>query len=342
MPAKSVNIAPVDESVVVPESVRRAAEAANAAHAAVYGATEHPVSEPQVTPAPEQQVSPAAEPQVTPAPEQQVTPATVSEPNWEHRYLSMKGRYDQAFQTIGGLQEQVQEIGNELLRTQQLLPNARQRVQPQNQPTQLLTPQDRETYGDDLIDVVKRAAVEAVLPKLTELDQRTNQTNQHVRQEKQASLYEALSSQLPNWNEINTSDRFLAWLRLRDVYSGEVRHKMLREAFQAANAPRVLAFFKGFLAEEAATGNVSVPQQQPQPQAAPRQAAVDIGTLTAPGRARPATGDTQVPVDKPIYTRSQIAGFYTQVRQGAFAGRDAEKARIEADIFAAQREGRVR
>jgi hypothetical protein len=152
-----------------------------------------------------------------------------------------------------------------------------------------------------------------------------------------------LAAEVPNWKQINTNPRFIAWLGLPDVYSGQVRKAMLNAAFQAASAPRVIAFFKGFIADEVATGHISAaPPTEPQPAAAPRQPAVPLSTLTAPGRAKPATGDTQVPVDKPIYTRTQIAKFYSDVRRGAYLGREQDKATEEAKIFAAQNDGRVR
>jgi len=44
---------------------------------------------------------------------------------------------------------------------------------------------------------------------------------------------------------------------------------------------------------------------------------------------------------KPIYTRELIGELYERHRKGEFAGREKEWARIENDIFAAQREGRV-
>jgi hypothetical protein len=46
--------------------------------------------------------------------------------------------------------------------------------------------------------------------------------------------------------------------------------------------------------------------------------------------------------EKPIYTRAQIAQLYELHRKGAYAGHETEWARQEADIFAAQKEGRVR
>jgi len=67
-----------------------------------------------------------------------------------------------------------------------------------------------------------------------------------------------------------------------------------------------------------------------------------LDTLAAPGRATHATDANSSQDGKPVYTHAEIKRFYNDVRRGAYAGRDADKARIEADMFAAQREGRVR
>jgi hypothetical protein len=58
-----------------------------------------------------------------------------------------------------------------------------------------------------------------------------------------------------------------------------------------------------------------------------------IGNST-PARGRSSSG-------KPVYTRETIGQLYEAHRKGAYAGREQEWSRIEADIFAAQREGRV-
>jgi len=42
-----------------------------------------------------------------------------------------------------------------------------------------------------------------------------------------------------------------------------------------------------------------------------------------------------------VYTRPQIAELYKQHRNGAYAGREADWNRLENDIIAAGREGRV-
>jgi hypothetical protein len=353
---------PVDDSVTLPPSVRRAAKAAEKAHAAAYAdpapppdpaapAQVDPAVPAQVDPAVPAQVDPAPQPAPAPQPEPAPSPELAPQPdpapqsdNWEHRYYSMKGRYDQSQSTIGSMQEQMRDLGNELMRTQQLVRQpAQQSPNPQTS-VKLLTPEDESNYGTELIDVVKRAAQEAINPQLTKLERENQQLRQSVTKSAQAGVHQTLSAAVPDWEAINVNPRFHNWLRLPDLYSGHVRGQMLKQAFQAADAPRVIAFFKGFIADEVAAGQIQqAPQQQPAP-TPPRTAAVSLDTLVAPGRARPAPGEQsgQSPDAKPVFTRGQISNFYTQVRQGVFEGNVKEKDKIEQSIFRAQAEGRVR
>ena len=108
-------------------------------------------------------------------------------------------------------------------------------------------------------------------------------------------------------------------------------------AFERNDTPRVQAFFTGFLAEEAAldpasgeTGRTEAPANK-----------VSLENLAAPGRAKSAAA-TNAPAEKPIFTRAQIAKFYADAAAGKFKGRDAERDRLERQIFEAEREGRIR
>jgi hypothetical protein len=172
--------------------------------------------------------------------------------------------------------------------------------------------------------------------------QEISRLNQRLTREAQAGVQITLDREVPEWRQINLDDRFKQWLRLPNIYSGRVRHQMLSDAYQAANAPLVVQLFRDFIADEEATGNSSpVPSAEPPVPPVPRRAAASLAVLAAPGRAKPAGGDTAVPADKPSFTRIQIKRFYDAVRAGAFVGREVEKDRQEKEIFAAQNEGRV-
>ena len=333
---------PVDPDVQIPKAVREAAAKADAHYAApVPDQAQLPLEPAQTAPVVPDQVQPPAPAPVPQAPP--VPPAPPEPPNFEHQYNSMKGRYDSAQRTIGAMQEQMQQLGDELMRTQQVMvqnvnrnPDLRGQVQPG-----YITEDDVKNYGPDLIDLQRRAALEAVTPALSALQQENQQLRQAVQQQRTQSIYEKLDESMPNWREVNDNQRWRQWLRLRDFNSSPVRQEQLNRAMQAADAPRVVAFFNRFLEEEVATGQMPAPQPS-QPPSEPRVAAIPLMTLAAPGRPNPATGNSQVPDTKPIWSHQEIRNFYDAVRTGYFNGREADKQRIEVDMFAAQREGRVR
>ena len=150
-------------------------------------------------------------------------------------------------------------------------------------------------------------------------------------------MLDHLDTKLANWREINVNDDFKEWLRLPDPYSGAIRFDMLRAAYAENNAPRVLAFFNGFLAEEAALAPSS---GEPDPTAETVKK-VPLETLAAPGRAKTAAGNN-APAEKPIFTRAQIAKFYADAAAGKYRGKEVERDRFEKQIFEAEREGRIR
>jgi hypothetical protein len=271
----------------------------------------------------------------------------VSAAEWRHRFLSMKGRFDAVTRQQGADRQQMQELADELTRTQSLLQAPASRSQAPATPRdhkKLITEQDRETYGDDLIDVARRVAMETVGPEIESLRAENQNLKKDATTRGQRELRDALRTAVPDWQAINTSPQFLQWLALPNIYTGQVRRDMLRAAYGAADAPRVIALFRDFVTEVKATGQtVQTPQgEQQEDKPAPRTAAVDLGTLAAPGKAKPASGDTAMPADKPFITRAQITKFYDDKRRGFYAGREALAAQFEADLTVAQREGRVR
>jgi hypothetical protein len=261
----------------------------------------------------------------------------------------MQGRWQQSQRTVGSLQEQLSEMGNELMQAHAIIAqNAGPAPAPAAPQTpRLLTPEDEAQYGPELLDVVTRAARQAIEPELQAVKNENITLQQQLKKDAVAKVNALLDREVPNWRQINKAPQFKAWLSKRDVYSGHVRQSLLNDAATAADAPRVLQFFTGFLDEARATGNGAQPQPQPQPPVppVPRVAAVPLETLAAPGRPRPATGaDAQAqPADMAkSFTRAEIRQFYADVRRGVYTGRDADKNRIEAEIFSAQNTGRVR
>jgi hypothetical protein len=341
----------------IPDAVKKRAAAVDALYA--NGSLAQPAaSEPPPPPPPPEpprslvEEPPPPAPQPVEEPPQTVsreTPETVPPPvpqedenSWKLRYERMHGRYNAAQKTIGEMQEQMAQLGNELMAVQQAVAQPRSPPRPPAPPPVYLTPEDEQNYGRDLIDFTRRAAAEVITPKLMEIEQQNAELQRRLAVEARRALDQRVEQAVPNYREIDRNPRWHDWLRGLDVLSQRRRQDLLNEAIASADAPRAISFFRGFQQEEVATGH-SEPAPVSHQAAPPREPAIPLASLAVPGRARPATGgDASLPPDKPIYTRAQIAQLYSAHRKGAYVGREAEWARQDADIFAAGREGRIR
>lgn len=365
LPANSGQV-PVDPNVRIPDHVQQSASAADALHARLYAAPADPAAEEAARAAAAAAAAPEIVPAVVPAApaQEQVQPAAgddftgpadnkaLGDSEWARRYNSMRGRFEAQVRSNGAMEQQMRELGQELLRTQQMLATVQSSPVPaDNRPARgpdhgnVITDADREGYGDELIDLARRAARDAMGPEMDALRADNATLTNRIKSTAKRELFQEMDRALPTWRQINKDQRFLGWLRLPNIYTGQVRGNMLKAAVDGGNAPQALQLFRDFLLEAQATGMIApaapTEQQAPQ-QAAPHVPAIDLNALAAPGRAKPSSGDSQVPAAKPNYSRADIAKFYEDSRKGLYAGRDAEYRAIEADLSAAQREGRIR
>ncbi len=322
---------PIDPDVVIPAAIRAASARSDALHREAYQ-TAAPVAE--VTP-PAEATPPAAE--VKPAEQPKPAEAKPAKDEWEHKYNSIKGRYDQQDETIRGLNSRISELQGLLARAQAPAP-----VQTPNPDLTFgtITEKDREDFGADFIDVAQRAAAEKLSPEIKRLTQEIERLKgtvgnvaERTAKNAQQALYDHLTEKLPDWRTINRDPKFIAWANLQDPLSGVIRMTMLRNAFDQGDGQRVLRFFQGFLSDEAATAPADF---KPDTQ----KGKVPLESFAAPGRATAPAAATP-PGEKETYTNAQIAKFYMDVQKGVFRGNEAEKDRIEKSIFKAQAEGRI-
>lgn len=258
---------------------------------------------------------------------------------WHHKYLSMKGRYDHE---VPRLRTQITELSDRVSNLNNVIASmeAAPRPAPAAKPQQsLLTDEEVAEYGPDFIDVASRIAQQATAPFKQEIESLKAQIGGVGRQMKVSArdqLIARMDETLPLWRELNNDDEFVSWLKLTDFYSGNIRHDMLKAAYERNDFPRVLAFFQGFLAEMAATETAG---NEPTPAGA-RVPKVPLASLAAPGRAKSAAAPG-APAEKPIITRKDITKFYADRAAGKYRGREAEAVAYEAQIFAAQKEDRI-
>ena len=263
------------------------------------------------------------------------------EQSWEHRYKSMKGRYDRAESQLRQMSDQITSLQNVIATMQVTAPVGQSNSEMAAE--RLITAEEESDYGSEFLNVVGKKAKEEMLPivkgyetKIAELEERLKNVGGYVQQDARSRMENMLDDRVPTWRDINFDQNFISWLKLPDPYSGVIRHEMLKAAYERNDAPRVAAFFNGFLAEEAATDPAREETGRTQAPAKP-----SLERFAAPGRAKTAAA-SGAPAEKPIFTRAQIAKFYAESAAGKFRGKEAEKDRLEAQIFEAEREGRIR
>lgn len=350
MSAKSLPA--TDPNVKIPAAILASAARADQAYNSVYN------PEPAEGPEGQSQENEPAAPE-TPAPETPPVTAQGNEPplaaapkgddeqSWEHRYKSMKGRYDRAEQQLRTMSDQIASLQN-VIATMQVEQPAAQSAPAEMRAERLITPEEEADYGSEFLSVVGKRAKEELLPIVSQYEQKIAQLEAklagvggYVQQDARQRMESTLREQVADIDNINRNPHFLAWLKLPDPYSGAIRHSLLKEAYDRNDAARVVAFFKGFLSEEAALDPAPSAGPDQTQMAAPPPGKVPLEAFAAPGRAKTAAA-ANAPAEKPIFTRAQIAKFYAESAAGKFRGREAEKDRTEQQIFEAEREGRIR
>jgi hypothetical protein len=259
---------------------------------------------------------------------------------WEQRYKSLQGMFNAE---VPRLTADNRELKAQVAQLQELMSSMTSKSkEPVNQERpKYVTDSDVADYGDS-IEVMRRVFREettALTEKIAELEDqnlslrasvlpRVEQmaTAQATRADQQ--FWDGLTAQVPDWMQVNANPDFQSWLLELDTMTGRTRQDFLVEAQSNLDANRVAYFFKAW-----AGGNGAAAEQKP------RKSSSELEAQIAPGRSRSGGAPTG---GAKTYTPQDIQQFFKDVSHGVYKGRDEERNRIEADIFAAQREGRIK
>jgi hypothetical protein len=261
---------------------------------------------------------------------------------YEQRWRSLQGMYNAE---TARLKAENNQMGQRVSQLERLIAtlSAPQQAPAQVAAAKLITDKDVEDYGDS-IEVMRRAAREEVAAsqqEVAELKRLVMQLQTNVvpkvesvvqRQALNAEqmFWSELSAEVPDWREINAEQGFHSWLLEIDPLSGVSRQSYLDNAQNQLDARRVAGFFKTWQSMNG--GSVA---QSPR-----NVASSQLEKQIAPGRGRTAAS-TPAANDGKTYARADVAKFFDDVRKGLYKGREQERDRIERDIFAAQRDGRI-
>lgn len=283
------------------------------------------------------------DPEVTPEPEPKP-----ERTDWKQKYSVLKGKYDaevpRLSESLRDANTRITSLEDKLTATPQPEP------EPAAAPRTEFTPEEIADYGEDLMDVMGRKAREIVeseyrpqidqlSTEVTTLKQELGTTGKRVEKQETNEVFAQLDGTVKDWRNINVDPAFHEWLDQVDPFSGETRKNLMLNAFNRKNAHQVRAFFDKYAEENATVSQGST--AAPSGQGGENTATLDLNDYVAPGQPR-SGGDAGAPTDKRVWTNAEVGSFYSDVQKGRYKTRPEDKARIEADIIAATREGRIR
>lgn len=261
------------------------------------------------------------------------------------KYKTLQGMYNaevpRLHTTNRELQSRVQQM-EQLLATLSAQNNTAH--QPAIEASPQVTDRDREEYGES-IDVMRRVSREEVTPVLQKMGQiekllQQLQTNvvpqvqnlthrQAMTAEQQ--FWSGLTEVVPNWRDVNNDPDFQSWLLDVDPFTGVARQTILEDAQKNLDVRRISKFFSTWLES---TGQANAAQNTQR-----RAPASELEKQVTPGRPR--SGSTPSGGKAKVYSPTDIENFFADVRKGKYRGKEAERDRIERDIFSAQKDGRI-
>lgn len=242
---------------------------------------------------------------------------------WEHRYKSLDG-------IVRGRDAKIAQLSADLEQTRLEL----QRLSAEKSSKPALSassPEDVEMFGADLVEMVRRvnqqslgSVAETIDSRLKTLEQRVEGTVEAVATSANERFIATLEASVPNWDSINQSDAFRAWLGEEDPVYGVPRQKALKHAEDTLNAARTIRIFQTF------EGGLAPAVIAPKVNSLDRQVAPRAVASSAP------TGQ-----NSRIITTAEVNSFYRDVSQGRYRGNEAEQQRRELEINAALSENRI-
>lgn len=258
----------------------------------------------------------------------------------EQRYRTLQGMYNAE---VPRLQAHNRDLANRVQQLEGLLSTmSQQKASTPPAQVKLVTDKDVEEFGEETIDVVRRAAREEYVPaleKIAQLEQTIQQLQSNVVPQVQSVLqnqaastdqqfWAGLQHHVPNWREVNNNPLFHKWLLEYDPLTGVKRQNILEDAQRRYDLPRVVAFFNTWIGMNGNGNNANSSSSK-------------LDSQIAPGRSRGAGNSANTSQQNRTYTPRDIEMFFNDVRMGKYKGKEAERDRIERDIFAAQKDGRI-
>jgi len=248
---------------------------------------------------------------------------------WRQKYKTLQGMYDKE---VPRLHAEVKDLKAEL---STLSAKLETKDEQKKQLESLVTDEDVQNFGEDLIEVQRKVAKEvaaeydaklqAYEAKIAALEQNIGTTQSSVAE----SSFEAkLHRLVPDFDAVNTDPKWIAWLDEVDPVLRGPRRTVAEQAFTSGDAEGVAYYvdmFKKSMAPEP-TPEVEKPNKELERQIQPSRKASSATPTSQKGK---------------VYSANQIANMFKKAVTLSSTGRIEEANKLEAEIDAAYMEGRV-
>lgn len=262
-------------------------------------------------------------------------PTDVEEETFAQKYKTLQGKYDAE---VPRLHQQIRDLNAKL----QELEKAQKK--PESEPTKpkekvsYVTDADRAEFGEELIDVQRRVAREvaeeyqeqiaAQAKVIKELEAKIANTGSQIGQ---MSFAQRLTQLVPDFEQVDRDERWVAWLNEHDPMLRAPRRTQAKAAFDAGDADAVAHYVNLWKASIADTQ---------EPVKARRQS--ELEKQVAPNRSANSVKTQSVGRDAKTYSAREVEAAWTKIRTLNTRGMYDEAAKLEAEVTAAYLEGRVR
>lgn len=286
--------------------------------------------QPQTEAQPEEEtteVAEAQEPVVEEKPKQTDEDAAV----WRQKYKTLQGMYDKE---VPQLHSEVKTLTKELEALKSSMQKTKEVEAKQQQ--KLVTDEDVQTFGEDLIEVQRKVArevaaefeqkLEAMRSENSELRELLGTTDSKVS----ASNFESrLHRLVPDFQQLDSDPRWIAWLDGVDPVLRGPRRTIALQAYQSGDAEAV-AYYVDLFKQSIA------PMEEPVKSAAQNK---ELERQIQPTR----NASTATPTSQKgrTYTTSDIQRMFQKAAKLGSSGKLDEAKKLEAEIDAAYMQGRV-
>lgn len=252
--------------------------------------------------------------------------------DFETKYRTLQGKYNAE---IPRLNDQIRTLSRQIDFMSSNQNNQNNQNSNEDGDDNRLDPSSFDEYGDEFASMAKK--LNRLIDENATLREQVSNVSQsqgHSNRERYMdTVAKAVESMGVDFNKLNGDPDFLTWLQETIPYTGKARHESLRLAEQRLDVGSTLGIFKEYLGSNP---GLSTKKQAPRPK--------QKQTPNFQPSHTPSGSDVSPPMSRSekIWTRQDVNQMYRDKTDGKYRGREAEFKALEADMFAAQTEGRFR